>query len=163
MPATPLKKETDIVFLIDSSRGVSENVFNKEKRFVTALADNFNVKARGPRASAVTYGSTVNTIFTFTEPNFKTRVNNATMVSTQRRVDIALERSAQILRTSVANRKIVILLTTGRQSENKPVSNAVKQLRSLDAEVYVVAIGRNPDNEALARIVLRSEVSFCKR
>ena len=146
------------MFLIDSSRGVTEDVYKKEKEFVNTLVGHFNINTRGPRATAVIYGNTASTISSFVEPGLKGRVISAPLLNTPRRMDKALEHAADILKSSVGNRKVVILLTAGRQSAGKPVGDAVQQLRNVGAQIYVVAIGRDPNSGELARIVQRLKV-----
>ena len=156
-PSGPLTGETDVIFLLDSSRGVSPEDFGLQKEFVKSMAYNFNTSPNGPRASAARYGGQAITIVEFTDRDFVERVNRAAAVSTPRRIDGALEYAAQMFRrTGRKGSKLVILLTAGKQSrapDAKPLQRAVEPLRILGAQTYVVSVGREPSSGELSPVV----------
>ena len=84
------------------------------------------------------------------------RVDRASLLKeTPRRIDRALGHAAQILTRSRSDgRKIVVLLTTGKQSPGgKAYSEAIKPLRRIGAQTFLVPIGSEPDVRLLRPIV----------
>ena len=162
MPSSPLKRGTDVIFLVDSSRGVAENVLKREKEFVKSLALNFDISSTGPRGSAVSYGDNPVTIVRFQEPDFARGVERTLLLNTPRRIDKALEHAAQMFKTEGREgRRILILLTAGRQtSGGKSLDEAIKRLRDLDVQTFVVAIGQQPDLRQLISLVDRQQDIF---
>ena len=161
-PSDPLDEKADVVFLIDGSRGVNAQVFEQQKFFVESLANQFFISPRGPRGSAVTYAQDPVTATRFGEPNFVEKVRSLSVIGTSRRMDKALEHAAFLLdKETRKGPKIVILLTAGKDSPGaKQLNEAKKSLDDLSAQVYVVAIGREPDLQALSSIVDRSRDIF---
>lgn len=155
VPYSPLEQGTDVVFLIDASRGVSLSEYDLEKDFIRSLATHFNVSTTGTRGSLVIYAEHAHTIASLTDANFMRRLESATLLQTSRRMDRALEHAAMIFLKSKRNgKKIAILMTTGRQAYGaKPIQYGVASLRSLEVETYVVAIGGEADRRELASIV----------
>ena len=161
-PSSPLTQKTDVVFLLDASRGLTPEQYIAEKSFIKSLAGRFGLNSHGPRGSVVVYGQNPYTVSSFIEPDFNGRVNNAAFLNTPRRMDKALKQAAMVLTTSGREgRKIVILLTGGRQDPGgKPLNDAIKPLRKLGAQTFVVAIGRNTDRRELAPAVDRPNDIF---
>ena len=164
VPATPLKKGTEVIFLVDSSTNVSDNIYAKEKEFVQKLAENFNISPKGPRGSAVIYGSDPFTVARFGEHDFHGRVARASLLKTPRRIDKALEQAANMFSASGSgsnNRKIVVLLTTGKQThKGKSLSEAIEPLRRLGAQTFVVAIGPEANSQELGHIAKHRQDIF---
>ena len=144
-----------MVFLIDASQGVGAKIYEKEKELVKSLANHFNLFPTGPRGSAVNYAENPRTVARFVDTDFHGKVDGATLLGSPRRIDRALEHAAQILANSTRKRrKIVILLTAGRQATGaKPFNEAVKPLRDLGAQTFVVAVGSKPDIRELYSVV----------
>lgn len=156
-PFSPLEEGTDVVFLIDASRGVSSAEYDLEKDFVRSLATHFNISAAGPRGSSVIYAEHAHTIASLTDSRFVERLERATLLQTPRRMDRALHHAAMIfLKSEGDGKKIVILLTAGRQAYGaKPLHYGMESLNGLDVEIYVVAIGGEADRRELASVVQR--------
>ena len=107
------------------------------------------------------YGDRPIALTRFEETDFEKRVDRAALIGTPRRMDRALEYAAQVLAASVRRRKIVILLTTGRQSPGgKSLDEAVNPLDRLGAHTFVVAIGQGPANQELLATVDRARDVF---
>ena len=144
-----------MVFLLDSSQGVTNEIYRKEKEFIKSLATNFNISPKGPRGSAIMYADKPYTIASFAEHSFSQRIDSAPLLNKSRRIDKALENAAVILSRS-KGRKIVILLTAGKQAKNaKALNEAVEPLRKISAQVFVVSIGQNTDVRQLSFVVDR--------
>lgn len=156
-PASPLEQQTDIVFMLDGSERVLPVVFKQQKDFVKALASNFNTSPKGPRASAIVYATNHSVVSSFDDPDFNQRVDASLLLGKPRRISSALEFAAQyLINYSTGDRKFVVLLTAGNQvfvSGTKSLKEAAKPLRDIDAEIFVVAIGEEPNTSQLNPIV----------
>lgn len=163
MPFSPLQRTTDVVFLLDASQRVPQEVYTEEKEFVKRLANHFNINTLGPRGSVIIYAENTYTVARFSDLRFEERINRATRLNEMsRRMDRALEIAAQALITSGRHgRKIVVLLTTGKQLQGgKKLSEAVKPLRQIGAQTFVVAIGDKPRVQELYSIVDNTQDIF---
>ena len=146
----PIHPDADIIFLVDSSTGVSSQEFVMEKRFVRAVARSFIVSPLGPRAAFVIYSSTSYTVVGFSSyssnDDFDQQIQNAPFQSGgRRRIDQVLIHTATMFQeTGRVGLRIIILLTAGNYylgSGAKSISSIVTQMQSLDAHIYVVGIG----------------------
>ena len=155
--SSPLDSDTNVVFLIDGSLGVSSVDFRRQKEFVKSLWNHFAISSDGPRASAVVYGYKGTTIADFRDPKFNKLLDNATLPGTPRRMDNALGHAARILSsTRGGSKKIVVLLTTGKsQPSARSFGLAVKPLVDIGAQIYIVAVGTKTDNQDLVSAVER--------
>ena len=162
VPASPLDRKTSVVFLLDASSGVSKGIYREEKAFIRSLASHFNISPKGPRGSLVMYATNPYTLASFVDPDLTGRLDIAPLLRQPRRMDRALEHAPRLISTlDKDTRKIVILLTAGRQAQGaKPLGEAIKPLRQLGAQTFVVAIGRGPDARKLAPLVDRTNDLF---
>ena len=145
---------------MDSSQGVTAEIYKKEKDFIKSLASQFNLSPSGPRGSTVMYADNPYTVTNFVDPNFNARVDSAPLLNKPRRMDKALESAAQILSSS-EGRKIVVLLTAGSQARGaKPLNEAIQPLRKIAAQTFVVSIGQNPNMRELSAVVDRLKDLF---
>ena len=146
---SPLERNTDVVFLIDASKDVTNVLLQRQKEFVNLLYDYFNLSPAGPRGSALAYGGYAYSLARFLDISFKEKVNRASLLRSSRRMDLVLERASVILaqRGKDDSRKIVILLTAGKQpTQAKDLQEAIKPLQSLGAQTFVIAFGPNVNN-----------------
>ena len=103
------------------------------------------------------YGSRPYTIANFEDRNFVAKIDSVSLLNTPRRIDKALEYAAQLL-TGKEGRKIVVLLTAGKQTPGgTPLEDAVEPLRRMGVQTFVVAIGRKPDARELFPIIDNSK------
>ena len=159
----PLPEFTaDIIFLIDSSFGVSKDNFNKEKEFTKDLSAALNLAPKGSRVGIVTYASYSRLIrlgILQTPESLGNSLDGLTRISGMRRMDRALERASVAFDNNRPEvKKIVVLLTAGRQSRGgKPLAQAVQPLRTIGAGTFVVAIGSQINEPELAPIVKRKQ------
>lgn len=153
--------KADIVFLVDSSSGAGRDGFDIQKDFVKSVAKSLNLGPGNSRAAFITYSThsrlTIQLGAQGTREEFDDAVDRLTYIGRTRRMDRALEGAALVLKEARQNvPKIVILLTTGKQSQEadaKSLDQAVGPLRALGATTYVVAIGQEPDKKELAPVV----------
>ena len=165
VPAIPLNRGTDVVFLLDVSRGVTEDILKQEKEFVKSLAINFNISPFGPRGAAVMYADNPYTIGSFIERDLESRIDRASLLNTPKRTDRVVEHASQIFKTSGrAGRKIVVLLTAGKRAAGgKPLSEAIQPLHAIGAQIFVVSIGDGPDTRDLSLLLHAPEDLFSVR
>ena len=92
--------------------------------------------------------------------DFDRDVDTLQILSGTRRMDVALTTAKNILGLEKSpGRNIVILMTAGRQAlgyRGTPLSDSGKEARNIGAEIYVVAIGREPSVEELRPLVADS-------
>ncbi|XP_048579524.1 collagen alpha-3(VI) chain isoform X2 [Nematostella vectensis] len=155
--------DADIIFLMDSSSGVSQNDFQLEKSFVKNVASAFDVSPGRSRAAVISYGDrpfAVAGLDSYRSVHELERlVANARFVGGTRRMDFALDAGQSILsQARPGHPRIVLLLTSGRQSPDavpNALYNAARRLRDDElTSLFVVAIGNEPNKQELGRIVL---------
>lgn len=133
---------------MDASRGVSIVDYKLEKQFVKSMAYHFNISPSGPRAAAAIYAENPQTIVGFTDTKFNEKIDSAVLLGTPRRLDRALDKVAEILSTSPAILKIVVLLTAGKETADPlTISNIAKKFRQLGTQNFFVSIGHQPVKE----------------
>ena len=152
----------DIIFLIDSSFWVTKDNFNKEKEFVKYLSAALNLGPQGSRVGIVTYAFFSRLIrlgILQTPESLGNILDGLTRISGRRRMDRALEEASRAFDNNrPLVKKIVVLLTAGRQSfGGKPLAQAVRPLRTIGAETFVVAIGSQISEPELTPIVKRKQ------
>ena len=158
----PLKPDTEVVFLMDSSEGVTQEMYSKQKAFVKALARHFTVSPKGPYGSVLMYDQFAYIVSDFARSDLYDRIDSATLLGKPRQIDTALQQTAALLKRSKrTGRKIVILLTAGKQAPGADsLAEAIKPLRRLRAHTFVVAIGQEPDSNELKHVVDRPQDLF---
>ena len=161
-PEPPREFTADIIFLIDSSFGVSADNFNKEKEFIKYLSAALNLAPKGSRVGIVTYASYSRLIrlgILQTPESLGNVLDGLTRISGLRRMDRALEKASVAFDNNrPLAKKIVVLITAGRQSRGgKPLAQAVRPLRTIGAETFVVAIGSDINEPELTPIVKRKQ------
>lgn len=142
---------------MDASSGVTTDDFNREKDFIQALAYRFGISPNGPRGSVVTYATRSNIIAGFKDPDFKRRLQAAKLLGTPRRINNALRKAVEVLTTTKRPKLLVLLIAGGQSSDSntEPLSQVLKPLQRVGVQVYVVVIGREPNNKYLAPLVSR--------
>lgn len=155
----------DVVFLVDGSLSVSQNHFDQEKNFVKSMAKTLNLSPSQTRAAFVTYSTLPRTIAQlrgYTTQQFDQIVDRATLLGGTRRIDLAIDEAARILKTNgQKTKKIVVLLTAGRQTPgDKTLRTAAQPLQDIGADLYVMAIGSLVNIEELLPIVDKPEDIF---
>ena len=115
-----------------------------------------DVHPSGPFGSAVIYAENPYTIANFGDPYLSERVDRVSLLKEfPRRIDRALERAARILsKAGKTERKIVILLITERHSAGgKHFIEAVKPLRRIGSQTFVILFGNESNVDAFSSLV----------
>lgn len=153
----PLDQDTEVLFLVDASRGVTQDIFKKEKEFVKRLSTHFNISTNGPYGSVFLYDNSSHLVVGFGQPNLFKRLDRATLTGMPRRIDKVLQQVALLFSRSVRRgRKIVVLLMAGKQAvaaDVRPLSEAVRPLQRLKVQTFVVTIGRGIETRNILTIV----------
>ena len=156
------------MFLVDTSSFVGASGFRSQKEFVKSMASSFNLGEGNSQAAIITYGFTSirprpSDIYD-NLPAFEQAVDDSLYIGGARRLRYAVDRAEALLRTVRQGvLKIVIMLTSGKQSEPQDVpllKESLKTLRALCIKVFAVAIGNDHDKEELLPAVDRSEDIF---
>lgn len=147
---------------MDGSKGVSEQLYSRQKDFVKALATQFYVSPNGPRASGAAYGEDVSTIVDFNENDFARKISEAKLIKTPRRIERVLQHAAQMFASRGKDGpKIVVLLTAGsRQQDSRLIESTSERLRNLGTKIYVVAMGVNHSPQQLNAITPSAQDVF---
>ena len=150
----------DIVFLVDSSRDVSEENFEKEKDFIKNAAYLLNLALGKSRVSVIQYSTAAYLPILLGEHNstntFDEHVDNLALIGKSRRIDRALIAAATALQYAENDRpKVVILITAGKQDSGfgELLPQAAAHLAKLRAKTFVVAIGQDTDPPKLKPVV----------
>lgn len=149
----------DIVFIVDSSSEVSRENYNKEKGFIKSLAKTLNLAPGKTRGSVVIYGGVASLEIRFNAYSnstaFDEAVDDLPYLGSLRRMDLGLREGADAMKDARPDvPKVVVLLTAGRQSlSSNLLPQSVKPLQDLGANIYVVAIGSQPDDQELRPVV----------
>lgn len=155
--------KADIVFLVDSSLGVTDNNFNVEKLFITRLSEVLNLSPRNSRVAVVLYALyprlAVRLGILQTPESLSSILDGLTRIEGNRRMDNALEYASKLFDDSRPGvRKIVVMLTAGPQSAGgKPLLKAVEPLGTIGARIYVIAVGNQVNVTELTSVVNRKE------
>lgn len=152
----------DIIFLIDSSRSVTLEAYQQEKAFVKEMARHLNVYPGESRAALITYGSTAYRVYTYGNTRFEDSVDRARYMGGTRRIDLALQKAAQLLTFSrLSVPKFLVLLTAGnQQSGPQSPDYATRLIQARGGRSFVVMVGRGPDENIFNKIVEKPTDTF---
>lgn len=162
-PVRPMEFTADVVFIVDSSSEVSRENYIKEKGFVKSLAKTLNLAPGKTRGSVVVYSSVASLLIRFSEYSnstaFDKAVDDLPYLGSLRRMNLGLQEAAVAMKDARPGvPKVVVLVTSGRQSlSNSSLPQSVKPLIDLGANVFVVAIGSQPDDLELRPVVKEPE------
>ena len=152
--------EADIVFLLDSSFGVSIDDFQTEKEFVKSLSTALNLSPEGSRVAILLYSTytqiAVRLGILQTPETLGSSLDGLSRLAGIRRIDRALQAaSGSFDNSKPGNEKVVVLLAAGRQSGGKTLKDSVQSLRTIGAKTYVIAIGSQVSLPELTPVVER--------
>lgn len=160
LPIFDIKAE--VLFLLDASDQTGRENFEKQKTFIKLLARSLNVSPGKSTAALIAY-STIATINIplgsyDTVQEFERNVDRTRFLGNSRKMYRALEEAAYLFQNATesdAERK-VILITGGRQSsdeDEEPLEKFKKLLLDVRALPFIVAIGKDHDNQTLRAVV----------
>lgn len=112
----------DVLFLVDSSSGVSQYDYEKEKELIKALTKALNSPGANSRTAFITYGNRPRVVYELdndmSTDTVRRAIDSAQAMGGGRRTDRALDEGARVMKNSKRSvPKIVLLITAGRQIE----------------------------------------------
>ena len=165
-------EDADLAFVVDTSGSISDENFKKQKDFIKVLASSFDPILAEHQLGLISYSSDAQVEVSFQEKadrkQFEQAVDLIPHTKGRTRLDKALELASSRLFTASGGtrsgkRKIMIVLTDGRQSQDPdtvPLKDAVLPLRQLGVRIYAVAIGDEVDLKELHQVSERNEDVF---
>ena len=152
--AEPSEFAADVVFLMDSSDGVSPRNYNTEKNYVKLMAKLLNLAHLKTRAAVFLYNhkrtQLVNSFGYDEYDTFVGDVNGAPQLGGARGFRAAFEEAAKSIRSGRHDvPKFVILITSGEsvadQESAESLSELSKPLHELGAGVFILCVGSGVD------------------
>lgn len=164
----------DVAFLVDTSEGVSDLNFQREKNFVKTLIRSFTISSNLSRVGIISYGNATDLTVTFsdqqTTDSLIEGVDSIPFLGGGPQIDQALKMAAaQLFSPSgparVAVPKTVVIVTDCEQDPMAGPSrldNSVVLLRNNGVKVLVVAVGceDEDDKQELETLVEGAEEVF---
>ncbi|KAM4771216.1 matrilin-3-like [Rhinophrynus dorsalis] len=142
----------DLVFIIDSSRSVRPQEFEKVKIFLSDMIDTLDTGERATRVAVVNYASTVKTEFFlkthFNKAAMKKAVTLITPLSTGTMTGLAIQTALEEAFTVESGArpasfnipKVAIIVTDGRPQDR--VQDIAARARNMKIEIYAVGVDR---------------------
>lgn len=160
-------ERTDVVYAVDSSRRIDEDMFNKMKQMVKASLKSYRISPVDTRAAVVVFGGDSRIELSLNEGTNLSKVESAidglTRIGGPRRMNKALRKISSDVISNPLNRrenakKIVILLTTGKNSGDGTgeLPSVALDLRSKGVEVIALVIGKEKDPKEIDTITGRN-------
>ena len=171
LSVAPCDNVADIGFIVDSS-GSLRREYQKEKEFVKALADIFDISSDGSRAGIVTFSYDAELSARLsdykTTSDFKTAVDRLPFMGYTTRIDKALKivRDELFLQSNGARAgkpKLLFLLTDGAQTKDADAvdpGELAKEIRKLGVNLVVIGIGSRVNTDELNRIAGNQSRAF---
>lgn len=171
-PVVKCSEEADLAFVVDTSGSISDENFQKQKDFVKALASSFDPTSTEHQLSLISYSTNAQLEVSFKNKTdrkeFEEAVDRVTHTKGRTRLDKALKLASAHLFTASGGtrpdkRKIMIILTDGRQSQDPDtvaLQDAVLPLKQLGVKIYAVAIGSEVDLNELHQMTDSKEEVF---
>lgn len=164
--------DADLAFVVDTSGSITDENFKKQQDFVKVLASSFDPALAEHQLGLISYSTNAQMDVSFQEKanrkEFEEAVDRIKHTKGRTRLDKALKLASSQLFTSSGGsrsgkRKIMIILTDGRQSKDfdtVPLTQAVLPLRQLGVRTFAVAIGNEVDLKELYNVTERNEDVF---
>ena len=157
---------------MDASESMTEQDFEKQKDFVTRVAESFHMAPKTTQFALVTYSSSAKLHIRFrdnmNQDRFNSMVKQLPFAAGGTRFDKALKLAAEDVFTAESGArpgvpKVMIILTDGRQSQDYdaiPLQEAVRPLHRFSVQVHAVAIGSQVNKVELRKLVQKEEDIF---
>jgi hypothetical protein len=147
----------DIVFALDGSRPVTNVQFSKLKEAVLNMLDRYTISDKETHVGLIEFSSSVKVVSRLNKDNSVSRIKDIlTSLQPSRRsarvTDDALQvASDKVFDVTAGGRpgasKVLIILTRGKSSGDTSPAEAVKPLKDMSVNVFVVNIGPKVDPE----------------
>ncbi|KAM3675815.1 LOW QUALITY PROTEIN: matrilin-3 [Ammospiza maritima maritima] len=142
----------DLLFIVDSSRSVRPEEFEKVKLFLSEMIDTLDVGERTTRVAVVSYASTVRVEFPlrthFDRASLKEAVSRIAPLSAGTMTGLAIQTAMEEVFTEEMGARpatfsiprVVIVVTDGRPQDQ--VQGVAASARTAGIEIYAVGVGR---------------------
>ena len=159
---------SDIVFLFDTSNGVTQSDLRQQKEFVKLLAKHLGVSPSHSHAAVLSYSDRPRLKGGFYAnlrgTSFEEIVDSVTLTGGKRNIEEALKQTRRmhsLARPTVPY--VVFLITFGQQAPDfgsAGLQESAKNLRDMGANLYVIGIGVDVSKPQLQQIVKRPSDVF---
>ena len=160
----PCNGAVDVAFIIDSSRSISIQNFNKEKDFVKKAALKLGLAPEQSRAALVVFSASAKVEARFgdypTLERFQAALDNLShQLGGWTRIDKALITAAEVFQKARSDvHKVAMLLTDGKQRpENADLVTASEPLRKAGVQVIAVGITNDANRSELISVTQNEE------
>ena len=153
----------DLVFALDGSESLAKNGFEKIKKFVKAMIDEYKISETETHVGVVEFSNKTKVVLPlnrlFDAGLVKNEVQRIVPSGGKGTVtDEALRKSAEeVFAVKSGGRpgssKVLIIVTDGKSTGKESTKQAVKPLEEKGVRVYVVNIGEDTDKDELKDIV----------
>ncbi|XP_054370415.1 matrilin-3 isoform X2 [Molothrus ater] len=142
----------DLLFIVDSSRSVRPEEFEKVKLFLSEMIDTLDVGERATRVAVMNYASTVKVEFPlrthFDKASLKEAVSRIAPLSAGTMTGLAIQTAMEEVFTEEMGARpatfsiprVVIVVTDGRPQDQ--VQGVAASARTAGIEIYAVGVGR---------------------
>ena len=148
----------DVIYAVDTSSGVSDDVLQKMKSFLRNSLKSYTISPTETHIGLMQYGNgamvKLSLKYGFTESSFVNSVSELELTGGPRQMQKAIRKVASVMFTASdgsrsGSSKVLILLTTGKNypAGKSDLPKAAKKLKEKGVKVIVVKIGNenNPD------------------
>ena len=153
----------DLVFALDGSESLAKNGFEKIKKFVKAMIDEYKISETETHVGVEEFSDKTKVVLPlnrlFDAGLVKNEVQRIVPSGGKGTVtDEALRKSSEdVFAVKSGGRpgasKVLIIVTDGKSTGKEPPKQAVKPLKEKGVRVYVVNIGEDTDKDELKDIV----------
>ena len=153
----------DIVFLLDTSNGVTQRDLRQQKEFVKLMAQRFGISPTSSHAAVLSYGDSTRLIGGLYDhlkgKRFNDSVDSVSLVGGKRNIQEALRQTQNQLASARPTVPYVIfLITYGQQAPelgSQRLREMVKNVRDTGAVLYLIGVGVDDNDPQLRPIVER--------
>ena len=158
----------DIVFLLDTSNGVTQSDLRQQKEFAKLVAKQFGVAPSFSHAAVFSYSDKPILISGFFDyrmgKNFEDIVDSVTLTGGRRNIQEALQRTQSLLTSARPDvPRVVFLITYGQQARelgSQRLREIAKSVKDMRAVLYIIGVGVDENDPQLQQVVERRSDFF---
>ena len=150
------------MFALDGSRPITNAQFSKLKEAVLNMLNRYKISEKDAHVGLIEFSSSVKIVSRLNKDNSLSRIKDVltplqpSQGSTRVTDDALRVASDKMFDLSAGGRpgasKVLIILTHGKSSGDSSPVDAVKPLKNIDVNVFVINIGPNADPEEAMKI-----------
>ena len=151
----------DIVFLLDTSNGVTQSDLRQQKDFAKRMAKQFGVAPNSSHAAVISYSDKPILIGRFLDyllgQSFEDIVDSVALTGGRRNIQEALQQTQRMLTSARPDvPRVVFLITYGQQARelgSQRLREMAKSVRDMRAVLYIIGVGVDDNDPQLLPIV----------